>query len=71
MKSILPKFQDPAVGGRHYRFALLFPRPERPVPRVSWSDCAPLREPKMVLADKPFGVVTVGAVPQRRAGADH
>jgi multimeric flavodoxin WrbA len=60
MKGLLPKFQDPALGG------LIIGSPSYYRSMSGLAKCflerlAPLREPTMVLADKPFGVVTVGA----------
>ena len=60
MKSILPKFQDPAVGGLIIGSPCYF-RSLSGLAKCFLERLAPLREPKMVLADKPFGVVTVGA----------
>ena len=60
MKSILPKFQDPSVGGLIIGSPCYF-RSLSGLAKCFLERLAPLREPKMVLADKPFGVVTVGA----------
>lgn len=56
---ILPKLQDPAVG------ALIIGSPSyfrglSALCKAFIERCAPLREPKMILADKPVGVVAVG-----------
>jgi len=60
MKGILPKFQDPALGGVIIGSPCYF-RSLSGLAKCFLERLAPLREPKMVLADKPFGVVTVGA----------
>jgi len=60
MKGILPKFQDPALGGLIIGSPCYF-RSLSGLGKCFLERLAPLREPKMVLADKPFGVVTVGA----------
>jgi len=60
MKDILPKFQDPALGGVIIGSPCYF-RSLSGLAKCFLERLAPLREPKMVLADKPFGVVTVGA----------
>ena len=59
MKDILPKFQDPALGGVIIGSPCYF-RSLSGLAKCFLERLAPLREPKMVLADKPFGVVTVG-----------
>ena len=60
MKDILAKFQDPALGGIIIGSPCYF-RSLSGLAKCFLERLAPLREPKMVLADKPFGVVTVGA----------
>jgi multimeric flavodoxin WrbA len=60
MKDLLPKFQDPALGGVIIGSPCYF-RSLSGLAKCFLERLAPLREPKMVLADKPFGVVTVGA----------
>lgn len=60
MKGILPKFQDPALGGVIIGSPSYF-RSLSGLAKCFLERLAPLREPKMVLADKPFGVVAVGA----------
>ena len=60
MKSILPKFQDPALGGMIIGSPSYF-RSLSGLAKCFLERLAPLREPKMLLADKPFGVVAVGA----------
>lgn len=60
MKELLPKFQDPALGGLIIGSPCYF-RSLSGLAKCFLERLAPLREPKMVLADKPFGVVTVGA----------
>ena len=60
MKEILPKFQDPALGGVIIGSPCYY-RSLSGVAKCFLERLSPLREPKMVLADKPFGVVTVGA----------
>lgn len=60
MKNLLPKFQDPALGGVIIGSPCYF-RSLSGLAKCFLERLAPLREPKMVLADKPFGVVTVGA----------
>jgi multimeric flavodoxin WrbA len=60
MKDILPKFQDPALAGVIIGSPCYF-RSLSGLAKCFLERLAPLREPKMVLADKPFGVVTVGA----------
>ena len=59
MKDILPKFHDPALGGLIIGSPCYF-RSLSGLAKCFLERLAPLREPKMVLADKPFGVVTVG-----------
>lgn len=58
--AILPKLQDPALGGLIIGSPCYF-RSLSGLAKCFLERLAPLREPKMVLADKPFGVVTVGA----------
>ncbi len=60
MKKLLPKFQDPALGGLIIGSPAYF-RSLSGLAKCFLERLAPLREPKMVLADKPFGVVAVGA----------
>lgn len=60
MKDILPKFLDRALGGLIIGSPCYF-RSLSGTAKCFLERLAPLREPKMVLADKPFGVVTVGA----------
>jgi multimeric flavodoxin WrbA len=57
---ILPKLQDPAVGGLIIGSPSYF-RGLSALCKAFIERCAPLREPKMLLADKPVGVVAVGA----------
>jgi multimeric flavodoxin WrbA len=58
--SILPKLQDPAVAGLIFGSPSYF-RGLSSLCKAFIERCAPLREPKMLLADKPVGVVAVGA----------
>lgn len=60
MKDILPKFRDQALGGVIVGSPSYF-RSLSGLAKCFLERLAPLREPKMVLADKPFGVVAVGA----------
>ncbi len=60
MKTILPKFRDPALGGLIIGTPCYF-RSLSGLAKCFLERLAPLREPQMVLAGKPFGVVTVGA----------
>jgi multimeric flavodoxin WrbA len=60
MASILPKFKDPNLGGIIIGSPCYF-RSLSGLAKAFLERLAPLREPKMLLADKPFGVVTVGA----------
>jgi multimeric flavodoxin WrbA len=57
---ILPKLQDPAIGGLIIGSPAYF-RGMSALCKAFIERCAPLREPKMVLANKPVGVVAVGA----------
>jgi multimeric flavodoxin WrbA len=57
---ILPKLQDPAVGGLILGSPSYY-RALSALCKAFIERCAPLREPKMLLADKPLGVVAVGA----------
>jgi len=57
---ILPKLQDPAVGGLIIGSPSYF-RGMSSLCKAFIERCAPLREPKMVLANKPVGGVAVGA----------
>ena len=58
--AILPKLQDPALGGLIIGSPCYY-RSLSGLAKCFLERLAPLREPKMVLANKPFGVVTVGA----------
>lgn len=58
--AILPKLRDPAVGGLIIGSPSYF-RGLSSLCKAFIERCAPLREPKMVLANKPVGVVAVGA----------
>ena len=58
--AILPKLQDPALGGLIIGSPSYF-RGMSSLCKAFIERCAPLREPKMVLANKPVGVVAVGA----------
>jgi multimeric flavodoxin WrbA len=60
MKNLLPKFEDPALGGLIIGSPAYF-RSLSGLAKCFLERLAPLREPKMVLAEKPFGVVAVGA----------
>lgn len=60
MATLLPKFRDPSVGGLIIGSPCYF-RTLSGLAKCFLERLAPLREPVMVLADKPFGVVTVGA----------
>lgn len=60
MQTILPKFQDLALGGLIIGSPCYF-RSMSGLAKCFLERLAPLREPKMVLAEKPFGVVSVGA----------
>ena len=60
MKDILPKFHDPALGGVIIGSPAYF-RSLSGLAKCFLERLAPLREPKMVLANKPFGVLAVGA----------
>jgi multimeric flavodoxin WrbA len=57
---ILPKLQDAALGGLIIGSPAYF-RGMSALCKAFIERCAPLREPKMVLANKPVGVVAVGA----------
>jgi multimeric flavodoxin WrbA len=57
--AILPKLQDPALGGLIIGSPSYF-RGLSALCKAFIERCAPLREPKMLLADKPVGVVAVG-----------
>ncbi len=57
--AILPKLQDPALGGLIIGSPAYF-RGMSSLCKAFIERCAPLREPKMLLADKPVGVVAVG-----------
>jgi multimeric flavodoxin WrbA len=57
---ILPKLQDPALGGLIIGSPSYF-RGMSSLCKAFIERCAPLREPKMVLANKLMGVVAVGA----------
>jgi multimeric flavodoxin WrbA len=58
--AILPKLQDPALGGLIIGSPAYF-RGMSSLCKAFIERCAPLREPKMLLANKPVGVVAVGA----------
>jgi multimeric flavodoxin WrbA len=60
MKGILPKFQDPALAGVIIGSPSYF-RALSGLAKCFLERLAPLREPKMLLAGKPVGVVAVGA----------
>lgn len=57
--ALLPKLQDPALGGLIIGSPSYF-RTMSSLCKAFIERCAPLREPKMLLADKPVGVVAVG-----------
>ncbi len=57
---ILPRLQDPALGGLIIGSPAYF-RGMSSLCKAFIERCAPLRDPKMVLANKPVGVVAVGA----------
>ncbi len=57
--ALLPKLQDPAVGGLIIGSPSYF-RGMSALCKAFIERCAPLRDPKMLLADKPVGVVAVG-----------
>jgi len=58
--AILPKLQDPALGGLIIGSPSYF-RGMSSLCKAFIERCAPLREPKMLLANRPVGVVAVGA----------
>lgn len=58
--AILPKLQDPALGGLIIGSPSYF-RGMSSLCKAFIERCAPLRDPKMLLANKPVGVVAVGA----------
>lgn len=58
--AILPKLQDPALGGLIIGSPSFY-RSMSSLCKAFIERCAPLREPKMILANKPVGVVAVGA----------
>jgi multimeric flavodoxin WrbA len=58
--TILPKLQDPALGGLIIGSPAYF-RGMSSLCKAFIERCAPLRDPKMLLASKPVGVVAVGA----------
>ncbi|MCP5519568.1 MAG: flavodoxin family protein [Verrucomicrobiales bacterium] len=60
MAALLPKFRDPAVAGLIIGSPCYF-RSLSGLAKCFLERLAPLREPTMALAGKPFGVVTVGA----------
>ncbi|MCX8109528.1 MAG: flavodoxin family protein, partial [Verrucomicrobiae bacterium] len=60
MRDILPKFRDPFLGGLIIGTPCYF-RGMSGLAKCFLERLAPLREPEMVLAGKPFGVVSVGA----------
>lgn len=57
--AILPKLQDPSVGGLIMGSPSYYRGPSS-LWKAFIERCASLREPKMLLADKPVGVVAVG-----------
>ena len=59
MAAILPKFRDPALGGIIIGSPCYF-RSLSGLAKCFLERLAPLRKPEMLLAGKPFGVVTVG-----------
>jgi len=59
-KTILPKLQDPAVAGLIIGSPVYY-RAASALCRAFFERCSALREPKMLWADKPVGVVAVGA----------
>jgi multimeric flavodoxin WrbA len=60
MAALLPRFRDPAVAGLIIGSPCYF-RSLSGLAKCFLERLAPLRQPEMVLAGKPFGVVTVGA----------
>ena len=60
MAALLPRFQDPALGGLIIGSPCYF-RSLSGLAKCFLERLAPLRQPEMVLVEKPFGVVTVGA----------
>ena len=58
--AVLPKLQDPALAGLILGSPCYF-RSMISLCKAFIERCAPLREPKMLLANKPVGVVAVGA----------
>jgi multimeric flavodoxin WrbA len=58
--AIMPKLQDPALGGLIIGSPAYY-RGMSSLCKAFIERCAPLRDPKMVLANKPVGVVAVGA----------
>jgi multimeric flavodoxin WrbA len=58
--ALLPKLQDPALGGLIIGSPSYF-RGMSSLCKAFIERCAPLRDPKMLLANKPVGVVAVGA----------
>jgi multimeric flavodoxin WrbA len=58
--ALLPKLQDPAMGGLIIGSPAYF-RGMSALCKAFIERCAPLREPRMLLANKPVGVVAVGA----------
>lgn len=58
--ALLPKLMDPAVGGLIIGSPSYF-RGMSSLCKAFIERCAPLRDPKMLLANKPVGVVAVGA----------
>jgi len=58
--AILPKLKDPALGGLIIGSPSYY-RGMSSLCKAFIERCAPLREPTMVLANKPLGVVAVGA----------
>jgi len=60
MSAWLPKFQDTSVGGLTIGSLCCFRSLSR-LAKCFLERLATLRQPEMVVAEKPFGVVTVGA----------
>jgi len=59
-QKVLPKLQDPAVGGLIIGSPVYF-RSMSALCKAFLEQCAVLRKPKLLLADKPVGVLAVGA----------
>lgn len=60
-ESILPKLQDPAVAGLIFGSPSYY-RSMSSLCKAFIERCGPLREPKLLLADKPVGVVALGGM---------